>query len=275
MPRRDLSQIQGLKTQGLGIRAHMTQRRMGADWFRSARFHEEVVNEHGEIAVHEIALPCPKCQDTDIDKAVIGNSYCPLCLGDGFIYREPHLVQGLMTGVKYGQSLDDMGWASPGDCTFSLAPNVVPQISTFDKITFTHPENVGYGQVMKRGLWHQRNSAKFAANEDRLDYIVAEVMFAEDEDGVTYKQDIDFVTDQKVLKWIGQMPVIGKKVAIKYTAFFEWIAFTPSSERRDNGRSLGDRVVLRKKHIVWLGDDVKKPPALERVKVAFGDAVVV
>jgi hypothetical protein len=45
-------------------------------------------------------------------------------------------------------------------------------------------------------------------------------------------------------------PATGKRYAIKYKAYIEWIVFVPPMTRRSHGRDMGNKVMLRKKHLM-------------------------
>ena len=103
------------------------------------------------------------------------------------------------------------------------------------------------------------NSARetgLETNEDRLWYHATSSIWCEDEEGNVYKSGGDFILDgSKVIKWQGSNPKIGRKYTIKYNAYLEWVAFTPPDIRVDRNRDLGQRVILRKRHVALVNDN--------------------
>jgi len=242
------------------------------DW--DFNLHESFIMARGDIVVHEKAVACPcRAEDThasfiqkDGQPARIRRLGCQSCHGDGFIYRDARQIRGLITGINPGRrNLVDVGYSLPGDCTFS--PSLRNAfISDFDKITFTQSDPVSDGQIILRGA-AQLDTNQFivtdlGANEDRLWYNVDCVIWCEDESGVVYTQNTDFTISQNKIVWLqgGKSPDVSTFYTIKYTAFLEWVAYNTPVSRVDHGRDLGQRVPLRKKHIVFINEVDKATP---------------
>jgi hypothetical protein len=192
-------------------------------------------------------------------------------LGEGYIYRKPRKVVGLVTGIKESKTHMEGGWLLPGDAILSVKPGV--QVAGGDRLTATWPQPVPDGQVIYRGAAHLNdNSSKqlnLEENEDRLWYNAASSICCVDVDGNEYSSDGDFTLDSsKIIKWHGDQPAQGKTYTLKYNAYLEWIAFIPPEIRVDRGRDIGTRVGLRKKHV---HNANANPTALATDRVLFCD----
>lgn len=250
---------------------------VGLDWpSRGMQLQDQFVNNRGEVVVHETAIACPTCRVGDVED-LFGQVTCEQCQAGGFIYKKPRQINALVTGISATRALQDFGWIIPGDCVMSLSPYLQPGVDDFDKITFTWPMTVDDGEVIIRGEWNQRYPTTFDANEDRIGYEAVESIACIDEDGNEYELNADFHFDNKKIVWISNnRPEIRKRYTVKYTAYFEWIVFNPDFYRRDSDRDIGNRVVLRKRHVAFLKHDrEQQPPALRRSQLGFGDTVKV
>lgn len=273
----------GFQTQGGGLRNHISLAQgLGIDFQDGLKFQDELVNNRGEILILETTIACPKCRSGDTDDPLLGNMNCASCSGDGYLFRNPRYIQALITGINLTRDLAEAGWVIPGDCLMSPPPSLHPQVSDFDKVTFTWPQVVGDGQIIVRGASYRRQQEQgvrltLTEDEDVLYYTGENALHVEDEDGNEYYQDADFVFDKKVIRWLNtSQPKIRSRYVIKYEAFLEWIVFNPPQERRDVGRNLGPRVVLRKRHIALMRNDPKEDTAAEKVdKVLFGSKITI
>ncbi len=272
----------GPRTLGLGLRGHTTLGQgLNVNFQDRFRFQDELVADRGEVVIHEMAVACPVCRKGDIDDPVIFKSECDNCEWNGFMYRDTRRIQMLISGISQSKDLGEFGFASPGDCTGSPRPNLRPQIHEFDRVTFTWPQTVNEGQVVIRGADFKRFSElggkhTIESDEDVLHYVAHNALHVEDQDGIEYFQDADFIFENKTIKWIGNAPIINKRYVVKYEAFFEWIVITPPFERRDKGRNLGPRVLLRKVHVFKSADDPKQKTADQRADDnIFGHKVTV
>lgn len=245
---------------------------IGVDWDLGRL--EELIEARGDEVIIETAVACP-CRNSDLYASLIKKDgkpasqrilSCPQCQGDQFIYRNMRKVRGLIVGIEAGRNrqLLEMGYAVPGDASFSpsLRAGI---ISDFDKITFCGPSPINEGQVIMRGAHTLEDNATFvtdlASDEDRLWYRPGCSLWCEDINGVVYSQGADFVFENKKLRWVGNQPDIGTLYTIKYTAYLEWVAYSTPFARFDNGRSLGQRVLIRKKHVTFTTDSPMDSPA--------------
>jgi hypothetical protein len=245
---------------------------IGVDWGWDRL--EELIEARGERVTIETSVACT-CRNGDLYASLIlkdgkpANQRildCPTCMGDSFLYRNARQISGLVTSLDPGRNrqLIEMGYAIPGDVVFS--PSLRAGVVTdFDKVTFCFTSPVTDGQVIMRGSHTLENNAEYVTdletNEDRLWYRPGCSIWCEDRDGVVYSQGADFVFEGKKLQWVGNMPDIGTLFTIKYTGYVEWVAYSTPFQRMDRDRSLGQRVMLRKKHITFTADSPLDSPS--------------
>ena len=227
--------------------------------------------------IHEISIRCT-CSVGDIYAKQINDGeegaqtpFCERCAGQGYLYRSPILLLGLVTNVRYQKNLIESGFLTPGDMTFSPLPLATSvgggcsgensrRVGAFDKLTATWAQPVDDGHVLVRGAGTKARAegivTHLADNEDRLWYEPAGAIWCEDEDGVVYTESADFeLGPGKIIRWINGGPIVGKRFTIKYNAYFEWIAFQPPTERIDNSsKNIGELVYLRKRHIMLVNE---------------------
>jgi hypothetical protein len=248
---------------------------LGVDWNFSLL--NELIEVRGENVIIETSVACT-CRNGDLYAALIlkdgkpANQRildCPACQGDGFIYRNGRNIRGLVTSLDPGRNrhLFEMGYAVPGDVVFS--PSLIAGIVTdFDKVTFCFTSPINEGQVIMRGAHTLENNAEYvtdlATNEDRLWYRPGCTIWCEDSDGVVYAQSSDFTFEGRKIIWGGNAPDIGTLYTVKYTAYLEWVAYSTPFQRMDNNRSLGQKVLLRKKHVAFLNDSPLDSPSYRK-----------
>ena len=229
---------------------------------------EELIESRGDDVIHETGVSCPTCRAEDTYGSTIapegrplqglgGSMTCEHCYGIGWIYRDPKIIRGLVTGVQTGQNktLVESGWAVPGDSVFSPSLTVDP-IGDFDKITIAYPVPVGSGQTIIRNAANmginQMLSSGLTSDQDRLWYFPICVTYCVDQKGNTYSQDVDFTLNEKIVEWGDRRPADGSIYTMKYMACLEWIVFNSPFTRFDNDRSLGQKVLLRKAHTAFV-----------------------
>ena len=223
---------------------------------------EELIEGRGDKVIHETGISCT-CRNEDTlaslqiheaASAAARRINCDKCQ-DGFIYRSPKVIMGLLTSIEAGpnRKLIESGYAVQGDAVFSPSLKVF-KLTDFDKITFLHSTPVGDGQVIFRNAGQLNDNAGLDTkglqpDEDRLWYQADCAIHCEDEFGEQYFQDADFVLEDKVIRWVGREPKDKTLYTVKYTAFLEWIVYNTPFERFDRGRPLAQRVLIRKKHV--------------------------
>lgn len=250
---------------------------LGVDW-DFARL-DELIEARGDEVILETAVACT-CRNGDLHSALIiregkpanqRSLDCPQCMGDGFLYRNARRVRGLITGIDPGRNrqLLEMGYAVPGDATFS--PSLAAgYLTDFDRITMCHPEPVNEGQVIRRGGHTFQDNVQYVTdleeNEDRLWYRPSCSVWCEDENGVVYTQSTDFVFVDKKIVWTETGPDLGTLYTVKFTAYLEWVAYATPFSRVDRGRNLGQRVLIRKKHVTFTSDSPLDSPSYRAQK---------
>jgi hypothetical protein len=221
----------------------------------------QLFEDRQDIVIHEIGLSCHNCRNNDpyastieIDGRpnIIKSLACEVCSGNGYIYRNAKAVQGLVTSVhnQNNKDITDLGYATPGDAVFS--PNFeAGSIGEQDRITFTNPTSVD-SQLIVRGAatMHENHELKtdLLMNEDRLWYLPESAVWCEDSNGVVYYQGSDFTFLNNKIVWT-QGPENGTIYTIKYRNYPEWVVYSGIMERYDRARNLGQKVLLKKKHV--------------------------
>lgn len=236
---------------------------------------DDLIFDRGLHCIHEIAISCT-CRTSDTYNAFMADGkdtvrepFCPRCGQEGWLYRDPVLVLGMITGIRHQRNILDAGNYMPGDATFSPSPTQSGagcggvggrRIGAFDRITATWAEPVDDGHVLVRGAGSKATAigikTSLEDDEDRIWYEPAKAIWCEDQNGVVYYESSDFVLGPgKIIKWVGNRPAFGVKYSIKYEAFFEWIVWQPPGERRDkNADNLGELVMLRKRHVIHVNE---------------------
>lgn len=210
---------------------------------------EEMIQNRGTEATHEIAIPCP-CLITDTEEGMVGSPKpgCPKCLGNGYLFRDPRRVTALFENMTFSRSFLEIGWIQPGDLNMTPSIHARP-ITDYDKITIPIPVSVE-PQVIIRGQASPFNIRPpgLEANEDYLLWEAGgkDAIWVEDEDCNTYIAGDYLLNGRRVVWTEGAGPAVGKQYIIKYMAYPEYTAWTTPMENWDRERSLGQRVMLRK-----------------------------
>lgn len=255
---------------------------LGADW--DLNLLESLIQDRGDFVVWETAVACHSCrhedtiasfnEQTPTEATRILKINCDVCYGTGFLYRNPVVVKGLITQVNAGnRQLIEMGLAAPGDCVFSPSLKAA-EIHDMDKITLGIPDVLNEGQVIQRNAAHLSNARyvdnRLSTDEDRLWYSGnGEAVWCEDANHKVYDVGADFVIEDNKIKWIGNRPQDGVFYVLKYYYFPEWIVYASPLVRIDRGRNLQQRVVLRKKHVVFMNNQTTTPEQRQAEQLAL------
>lgn len=228
-----------------------------------------LINNRGSEMLHEIAIACSKCRTEDTYDGMSGDGKrprspnCDVCEG-GWLFRSPLPVVGLAVSIRFQKNINDVAVAQPGDMQFGPEPPDTEcgqegrRYGLNDKFTALWSQPLDDGQTVVRGAatMHENNvlNTGIDITEDRLWYEPDASIWCEDENGVVYEQDVNFEFGPgKVIRWIGTAPLQGTRYTIKYSAFFEWIAFVKPQDRRDKGTTdLGPLVFLRMRHVAFV-----------------------
>jgi hypothetical protein len=198
---------------------------------------------HGETLNWQRANKCPcTVNDNDSNRALFS---CAVCGGVGWVYEAPVSLVAIITGVRNEKNLLDAGIIDIGDLLMGMAPAETHLISDWDLIQMTWPQGQPYeGDVRTRG----------DGPTDKLSYAPIQIYncFAVDPVAGTikpYVQGVDFTVSGRIITWIRDLPT-GTRYSIKYTTNFVWVAFVTPADRYDKGVTIGQKVFLRKRHVV-------------------------
>lgn len=170
---------------------------------------------------------------------------CLACKGLGMIWIPSGTIIGMVTNISQQKDLIDAGIASPGDLV--LSPSDRYTVSDYDKIQIHWHEGVPYeGQLIRRSY----------EDFDTANYIITDIIDCLSVDPSTgestiYKVDEDFTFSGTKITWISDnKPAENDFYSIKYSATVDWICFAPPQPRRERGTNLGQKVIMKKKHLV-------------------------
>lgn len=215
---------------------------------------QDTIRKHGE---HVNYFRGHKCTCTLLQT---GTSYgdpnradpnCAACHGYGIVWISSGQIIGLVTNISQEKELLQAGIASAGDLVFS--PDLQQTLSDWDKIQLTWSDGVPWeGQLIQRGT----------GTTDEAMYNVVSVppdgcIAVDPTTGniTTYTADVDFSYSGQTITWglSSNQPQANAFYSLKYNAQLDWIVFTPPQPRRERGTNLGQKVILRKKHMVFNG----------------------
>lgn len=201
---------------------------------------DQFVREEGEEVKHFIGLRC-FCHGPDGQP----DPNCTEHEAGGWLYAQEQTITGLVTDISQNMELMETGVFMPGDCIFS--PLSDQKVTEGDKIVFTWPLPYGQGDALVRST----------SSFDRLYYSAVKGMACIDENKVFYVNDVDYKMSGKAILWdwtgksiTAKKPANGKRYTVKYMAYIEWLAFVPPVTRVSNGSDMGEKVMLRKKHLM-------------------------
>jgi hypothetical protein len=210
----------------------------------------EFIHKHGEVLTYFLAMKCT-CTilptGAMVPDANRANPNCKACKGLGIVWQNKGDIVGLVQTVNQQKDLLQTGVAAPGDLVLSPDPRVT--ISDFDKIQMTWSEGIPYeGQLLRRG----------AGASDTVNYDIMSVIECIQVDPTTglittFTPDVDFTTNGRLITWIGNKPAGNSVYSFKYSGLIDWICFAPPQPRRERGTNLGQRIVMRKRHLVSFG----------------------
>lgn len=197
------------------------------------------VQAEGERVRHFVGMRCP-CHSQEGQP----DANCDLHELGGWFYPEERPIVGLVTSITAHRDWIEAGVALPGDCVFS--PLTQDTVSEGDKIIFTWPLAFGQGDPLIRG----------AGAAEVLYYPATKAIYCIDINRVKYTEGRDFRFVERTIEWTwsgkpaeGIKPLIGTKYTVKYKGYLEWIAMAPPTTRISAGADIGDKVLLRKKHV--------------------------
>jgi|SRR6185437_1378435 len=209
--------------------------------------HNNFVQGHGQVVQWYKAYLCACGQGPPNMDANRARLSCTVCNGVGLTYDNPLPVTGLITGIHNMKELLNSGEAYPGDCVFGLAPGQSQFISDWDMVRFPFEEPYN-GETRIRG--------EFGGLSDTLDYTVVRVFRVMRTDPTTntiikFVNGVDYTIVGRTITWSANANIsTGDVYSISATVNFDWITFVSPMQRYDNTQNLGQRCVLRKRHMV-------------------------
>lgn len=211
----------------------------------------DFLRKHGEWILHSLAMKC-NCSilptGADYPDSNRANPNCVTCKGLGMFWMERKSIWGAVQSVNQQKDLLMTGVATPGDLVLSPDPRYL--ISDYDKITMEWREGIPYeGELVIRSS----TGSKDTTNYQIVNIIACTQVSPDTGDVTTFNSGIDFTFSGKEITWIGNAPAANSFYAIKYSAVVEWICFAPPQPRMERGTNLGQRVVMRKKHMIVFG----------------------
>ncbi len=210
------------------------------------QLHDDFVEAHGDRILWQRATKCSCGNAPDPARARID---CQACHGSGMRYAAPVELVGLVTGVGGREkALMEMGLVAPGDMVLGLAPGQAATLRDYDLVRLTWDAGSPFeGDVLRRGV----------GPSDRLSYEPARILDVTEVDpstgAVTTYPASSYSFAGRLLTWAASpavQPAGGDTYTVAYDAVFEWVVFVSPLQRYEAGASLGQRCLLRKRHIV-------------------------
>ena len=208
--------------------------------------HHDFVLRHAEAVRISRAHKCACGARPDANRA---NVNCQACFGAGYLYDPPYVTRGAVIGIQAQRIMLETGVADLGDLLLSLSPFEPEQIRDWDKV-----EIVGWddgelfsGEVLVRG----------GGPYDRLTYepvVFHKAFTVFPSTGVItmYVEGTSFTLAGRNLTWVpGQpQPTYMQTYTADYSPRYEWVAFNPQVHRYEQAENLGQRVLLKRRHVV-------------------------
>lgn len=224
-----------------------------ASRFRMA-LHDRFIRMRGERVLHAIGMFCPYGSEPDPARHDVR---CPHCGGYGIVWVDERPMIGIVTDVQAHKELLRSGVAMPGDAVFSPESKARP-ISDWDRIILPWPlpfegERLVRGDGPTDRLLYE--SAAFRGRKAIACFTSEPVIVDPNQTRIdqltSYFEGQDFVLEGRTIRWLaGKGPPVGTAYTLKYYARIEWIAFIPPVLRIERGQSLGQRVLLRRRHLI-------------------------
>lgn len=205
--------------------------------------HETFVRNHSETVEHTRRRKCPCGSLPDGSRS---NINCLACRGRGLVEDAPVTFEAIVTGIRTQKTLLEIGVASLGDLVLSVPPFLGIRVHEMDKIRI-----VGWSDGE---LYEGETVRRDVGDTDQLRYapVVVEKVFQVDPATgtvTTYTQGTHFSMSGKALTWLTPTrPAPGSAYTADYSPRWEWVAFTPTVHRIEQGDNLGQLVLLKKLH---------------------------
>lgn len=173
---------------------------------------------------------------------------CKACGGLGVVYPLPPVyIRGIVSHAMQDRTLLETGMSiSADDLVWSSDPWGEGPISPYDLLVLVgDPHTWPFeGQVLTRGfgsadaLWYTAGALVSVTSSDPSTGIITAYT------GATISgKNVDWSAS-------ANPPAAGAQYSVTYRAQYEWVCFLPPMVRYENTQSLGQKAVLRKRHIV-------------------------
>jgi hypothetical protein len=220
----------------------------------TTRGQADFIKRHGETVHfwHGMKCPCGILQNgSNVPDPNRARPDCQACHGLGWTYVDAGLITGLVTNIVQEKELLMAGIVSMGDLVFS--PQIGTNLADYDKVQLTWTEGIPYeGELLIRGTTTTDTTMYGIMGVDPDGCITVDPTT-----GILnyYVANVDFTYAGNVITWglTANAPTAGSVYSFKYAALIDWIAFVPPQPRRERGTSLGQKVILKKKHSVFNG----------------------
>jgi len=182
------------------------------------------------------------------------NPSCKVCLGIGTFYASPQWVTGLVANISNSKMLLESGIGLPGDLIFSSQMMDDARLADQDIIKLDWDGGEAYeGELVRRGV---DGTDKFIYDAVEIQAVtqsdpdlgtLASFLEGTDYTHAANSDTIDWslgITNNRVI------PAAGSVYSVRYRPRFSYIVFIPPAERREKGTNLGQRVILKKRHLV-------------------------
>ena len=205
----------------------------------------------GDTAYWYQAQICPCGSDPNAPSDMSqSNISCQVCGGLGRFYpNAPTRIRGIVSNAIQDRQLLDTGFKlDASDVVWSADPYSDGPLSAFDLLILDgDPHTWPFeGQVLVRG----------SGTTDMLFYNASELGDIYTVDPSTGTQtsytDAGATFSGKTINWSNatSQPSVGQFYSVKYRCQYEWVVYMPPMVRYEKTQSLGQKVVLRKRHIV-------------------------
>lgn len=206
-------------------------------WYQGAWCSCTTVEQNRGLAT---TLPDPSFADTN----------CKVCGGTGWMFpNAAQTIRGVISAVTQDKDLADIGLEVNGELVLSQEPGG-PRLSDLDIIRIpSWTKGIpSMGQLVWRGP---------LTSEDSLFYNVQQiggVWQANPATGVitAFKEGTDYTFSGRTITWTngGLSPALGTAYSVRYDPLYEWAVFVPPMPRYERNTDLGQKVVLKKRHLV-------------------------
>jgi hypothetical protein len=205
--------------------------------------HHEFVQRHGDLVTWRRGYKCACGNEPDSNRALLT---CVVCNGLGIRYGPPFFIRALVTGIRHDRSLVMTGIAQPGDLVIGFSPFELQTVGALDIFMLDRAQGEPYeGDLIKRRLDQPSDVLRYAPK------VMHQVSSVNPLSGViTVYPSGSYSLAGRIITWTGAAPEPGTIYGAHYFPVYEWIPYVIPMERYEQSVNLGQRVVLRKRHLV-------------------------